>query len=56
MTLPTLHSFAEIQIAVDRVLLFGVLGRASELQFVVDEFLKDDPHTIMLLTWMEMQG
>ena len=55
MTRPTLHSFIELQTAVDRALLFGVLGRASELHFIVDEFLKDDPHVVMLLTWMEMQ-
>jgi hypothetical protein len=47
---PTLYSFNELSLAVDRALLFATLGASSNISFFLDEFLKDDPHVIMLMT------
>jgi hypothetical protein len=55
MDRPIVRDFDEIRIAVDRAMLHAALGMESHLNFEIDEFLNSDPHTIMLLTWLEMQ-
>ena len=50
------RSFNELRQTIDRMLLLGVLGQELHLRAEITPEMAEDPHTIMLLTWLEMQN
>lgn len=52
----TIRSFLELRNIVDRMQLIGALGGNCHLKANIPPELAEDPHVIMLLTWLEMQN
>lgn len=52
---PVVRDFYELRQSIDVALLMNTLtGREQIINFTTDEFLADDPHTIMYLAWVEL--
>ena len=50
---PVIRRFDELRTGMDRILAMWALGLDTTAKCVLDEFLEDDPHTIMYLYWLE---
>ena len=50
---PVIRRFDELRTSMDRILIVWALGLDVTAKCVIDEFLEDDPHTIMYLYWLE---
>lgn len=52
---PIVRDFYELRHGINVALLMHTLtGREQLINFTIDEFLAEDPHTIMYLAWVEL--
>ena len=47
------RDFGELKQGIEWFMTMLMIGGLPSLDFRIDEFLSQDPHTIMLLTWFE---
>lgn len=51
-TWPVIRNFRELKHDLDRTLAFWAIGIDMTVAFIIDDFLADDPDTVMYLWWL----
>ena len=52
---PVVRDFRELKHGIEWFMTMLMIGGLPSLDLSIDEFLSEDPHTIMLLTWFELR-